>query len=300
MKVRIPATTANMGAGFDSFGMALGYYNYISIEEAETQQCIVEGEGAQELSAHKDNLVMRSIRHVYDEVGKKTPDLKLCMQNNIPLSRGMGSSAAAIVGGLYAANALLGFPVSTERILELAVKIEGHPDNVAPALLGGFIISGIASNRKIETVKLLPPDTLKMIVCVPEYKLSTKKSREVLPRSVALKDAVFNVGHASMLVGAFATGKTELLKLALQDRLHQPYRYKLIPGSEQVIKAAIAGGALGCTISGSGPSMIAYAEEKFDVIGRKMCEVFNKNSINAHYIIVSADNSGAQIVQEEK
>lgn len=299
MRIRIPATTANMGAGFDTFGMALGYYNYISIEEAEEQQCFAIGEGASDFSTRKDNLILRSIRQVYQEVDKPIPFFKLTMENNIPISRGMGSSAAAIVGGVYSANALLGYPLTTEKVLDIATSIEGHPDNVAPALLGGFVVSSVNQKKSVQTIKLTPPQELKMIVCIPDFKLATKKAREALPRNIAFCDAVFNISNASMLVGAMATGNIDLLGKSLNDKLHQPYRFNLIPGSEKAIQAANRSGAIGAAISGSGPSMIAFAITNAAEIGRAMVNAFASEGLSSRYIVVDADNIGTQIMQEE-
>jgi len=299
MRIRIPATTANMGAGFDTFGMALGYYNYIDIEEAEVQSCKALGEGAADFSIRKDNLIFRSMRQVYQEVGKSVPAFRLIMENNIPISRGMGSSAAAIVGGVFAANALLGYPLTQNKVLDIATSIEGHPDNVAPALFGGFVVSTMKADKSVQSIKLLPPKELKMVVCIPDYKLATKKAREALPRTIAFADAIFNISNASMLVGAMATGDIPLIGKSLNDKLHQPYRFGLIPGSEDVIKAANAAGAIGAAISGSGPSMIAFAIENTDEIGQSMVNAFAANDLSARYIVVDADNMGTQIMQEE-
>jgi len=275
--------------------MALAHYNYLEATFAEEDSMIIHGEGAGELPSTKENLIMRSIQATYDLAGVNRPSLSLRAENNVPLSRGMGSSSAAIVGGIIAANVLMGFPFDYDAMLQLAAKIEGHPDNVAPALLGGFIC--IASNEdKFYTEKLIAPTNLKAVVAIPQYKLSTNKARAILPKDISMKDAVFNIGHASLLAVALAKGDLELFGNMLQDKLHQQYRFTLIPGAEDVVAAANKAGALGCVISGSGPTMIAFTDKGGQDIGQAMTDAFAANNIQASYLILDTDSQGATII----
>ena len=298
IKIAVPATSANMGPGFDTFGIALGYYNYISVSEAEVMTLAIEGQGRLNLQSYKDNLIFRSFKSVYDRLGKKMPEVSLLMENNIPITRGMGSSAAAIAGGIFAANALLGQPLTMAEMLHMAAAAEGHPDNVAPALLGGFVASGVFETG-VKTLRLLPPKELKVVAAVPEFRLPTKRAREVLPRELPLKDVVFNVSRASLLLGALATGDLDLFKSALEDRIHHPYRFNIIPGAELVVKAAMDNGAIGCVLSGSGSTMLAFTLQELDnenKIGQGMVRAFSRRNLQAHYLALAIDTEGARIV----
>jgi len=297
VRVKVPATTANLGPCFDTLGLALDYYNIVEIAECLQGLTIqVEGEGVDLLPTDQRNLVYRAAKLVFDEVGYQPPGLRIKLVNKIPLSRGMGSSSAAIVGGIVAANAIIGNKLSTERMLELATQIEGHPDNVTPALLGGFTVASVQEG-KIYTIKLLPP-AIKAIVVIPNFHLPTEKARAALPKQVSLSDAVFNVNHASLLVAALATGNLALLKIAMQDRLHQPYRTKLIPGMNDVLAAAKDAGALATALSGAGPTLIAFAAEKYEAISQAMSEAFRMNKVECRTMILGFNTSGAMLIHE--
>ena len=218
------------------------------------------------------------------------------MTNHIPLSRGLGSSAAAIVAGLKAANALLGNRFSRRELLQMATNIEGHPDNVAPAIFGGFTISVVTRGR-VECFSLMPRMPLKLVVAVPEFPLSTRLARSVLPEQVKMKDAVFNVSRAALLVAALTKGQPRFLRNAFADALHQPYREKLIPGMKDVFRAACRAGALGASLSGAGPCLIAYTLENEEAVGQAMVEAFQEHEIEAHALQLSLDAHGARILK---
>jgi len=296
VRIQVPATTANIGPGYDSFGMALTYYNFVEAEigeRAKETTLTIVGEGADRLAKNSANLLARSVSAAAETAGCADVFFKLRAENNIPLSRGMGSSSAAIVGGIFAANLLLGEPLSKHEMLKLATRIEGHADNVAPALFGGFTIvtmeKGQPHLRKIEV-----PDGLYIVLAVPDFTLSTKRVRAIMPPKVSLSDAVYNTGHAALLTAALAAGDWQDFGRALCDRLHQPYRFPLIPGAEQVAEAARTAGALGCVISGSGPTMIAFSAEqaKTEAIGEAMVSAFAKAGLSARMIMAQPGNQG--------
>ncbi|MBR6824484.1 MAG: homoserine kinase [Firmicutes bacterium] len=296
VKVRIPATTANLGCGFDTFGLALGYYNYIEMELAENTWVTVKGQGQQRLAKGANNMIVRAAARVADRVGVKT-GFSLQAENNIPLSRGMGSSSAAIVGGMYAANYLLGEPLSIDELFEMAVEMEGHPDNVAPAIYGGFTIS-YKRDGKYGCRKLEAPKRLTTVLAVPEVTVSTKAARGILPQEVSLADAVYNLGQAAMLATSVATGDLEAFGASLTDKLHQPYRMQLIPGAEQVMENAVKAGAVGAAISGSGSTMIAFCNgrERQQAVAAAMREAFTQNDVEARIIFAGVDNCGVKAI----
>ena len=296
MKIRIPATTANLGSGYDTFGMALGYYNYIEAVPAESFLFEIKGQGMRHLPQDKDNLVMRSAQAVYDLTGSGSPRLRLSLYSNIPVSRGMGSSSAAIVGGIFAANETLGRPLDQMAMLELATEIEGHPDNVAPALLGGFTM--VAQKERLYVQRILLPERLKVVLAVPNFPVSTKKARAILPEQVLLADAVYNISHAALLAVALAKGNLAQFGAMLSDKLHQPYRFQLIKGASEVVAAANAAGALGCVLSGSGSTMIAFVEgDKVEQqkVGQAMANAFAAQDIQARIIKTGLDNRGTRV-----
>jgi len=297
-RVRIPATTANCGPGFDTLGIACTLYNEVLLElteAADSVQISVTGDGADTLPVNERNLVLRSVRTLLDRANMSPAGIRLTLHNNIPLSRGLGSSSAAIVGGLVAANAVTGNLFSRPELLDMASKLEGHPDNVAPALLGGFTVS-VMQGERVTSLSLPVPKELQMVVCIPNFRLSTHKARQAIPASVPLQDAVFNVSRTALLVGAVSSGRLEYLRDALDDKLHQPYRAGLIPGMADVFAAGRAAGALGVTMSGAGPSLMAYSIGHADAIGRAMVQAFRSHEIQSRYLCLCVDYEGACLV----
>ncbi len=297
VKVRIPATTANLGCGYDTFGMAMGYYNYVTIKPADSFLITIIGEGEKHLQGN-NNLVVRSASAAFELAGVTMPGLEFICENNIILSRGMGSSSSAIVGGIFAANELMGRPLTTEDILGLAIKIEGHPDNVTPALFGGFTVS-VSEGTSQFCKKIDIPSGLKAVLAVPGFPVSTKKARAIMPKNVPLIDAVYNLSHAAYLALSLQQGDISGFGAMLTDRLHQPYRFSLIRGAEDVVEAAIAAGAIGCVISGSGPTMISFTEDDDilrDNIAAAMNEAFMQHEVKAEIICLDMDNQGTVVV----
>lgn len=258
VQVSVPATSANLGPGFDALGLALALYNEVLAEEADRVSVRVSGEGAGRLPADADNVVARGVRLAYEAAGRPFRGVRLECANRVPAARGLGSSAAAWVGGLVAGNALMGSPLSKDALLSLAARAEGHPDNVAAALLGGLTVS-CATADAVTAIALPVPAGLQWVVAIPEVTSATAEARAVLPASVPRADAVFNVQRVALLLAALQAGRPAALAQALDDRLHQPYRLKLFPWMPDVAAAARAAGALGCVLSGAGPSLLAVA-----------------------------------------
>ncbi|WP_196603966.1 homoserine kinase [Pectinatus haikarae] len=295
VKVQVPATTANCGPGFDALGIACNIYNELELTLFRENKLEIEisGEGTGYLPENDKNLIWKVVKSVVEKTDAAYEGAQIKMHNNIPLSRGLGSSAAAIVAGITAANCALGEPFDRQSVLEMATALEGHPDNVAPAIFGGMTVS-LCEQNVVKTLSFLPKIDLKMIVAVPEFFLSTKKARKALPEFVSMSDAVFNVAHVSSLIAAMCTGNVDVLSHSFNDKLHQPYRADLIPGMYEVFDAAKAAGALGTAISGAGPSLIAFAVHEEEQIGRAMVAAFSKYQVDSHYLILDIDNKGAR------
>lgn len=299
VKVRVPGTSANCGPGFDCLGVACTIYNELELTLLEEERLDIEitGDGVENIPVDERNIVWRSIQKLLERAGKaqEYKGAIIRMDNGVPLSRGLGSSATAIVGGLKAANECLGNPFTNRDLLQMATEIEGHPDNVAPAIFGGFTIS-IVRNGKPECFSLMPKLPLKLVVTVPDFFLPTKAARAVLPAEVPMKDAVFNIGRAAMLTAALCKGNKSFLRSVFDDALHQPYRAKLIPGMYDVFKAARAAGALGASMSGAGPCLIAFTVENADAVGMAMRDAFAKNNVKSQYHVFDIDGTGATVI----
>ena len=296
--VRVPATSANCGPGFDTLGLACNLYNYFTYELIDQGFSLkIEGEGTEKLKAGKNNLAFLSFYKVWDMiVGSKT-GLSVIMSNNIPLSRGLGSSSTAIVAGLVAANHLTGNTLSKNEIVQLATEIEGHPDNVAPAILGGMTISYV-DNGRASSLKFLPLKPFKLVAVVPDMPLATSLARRAIPKTVPHQDAVFNTSRAALLVGAMLTGNYQHLASGLDDRLHQPYRAHLIPGMEDAFKAAVNNGAFNAIISGAGSTLMAYVpiNVSCEAVGKAMCKALSEHDLHSVFHILDIDTEGAVVL----
>ncbi|MGI5825674.1 MAG: homoserine kinase [Bacillota bacterium] len=295
--VKIPATTANIGAGFDTFGMAFAFYSGVTMVKSGDFSGIKitnHGEITNSLADPSRNLVALCAKKLWDSVGFDYNGVELILDNDIPVSRGLGSSAAAIVGGFVAANELAGRPYDQKALLEMAVDVEGHPDNVAPAMLGGFVSS---CRRDGETVvfKAVPPSDLKAVVAIPDFHLSTKVAREAMPQEVSVQDAVFNIQCASLLVGAMLSGNYDLLSKAVDDKLHQPYRFPLIKGADEVLAAARKAGALAAALSGAGPTLIAFTNGNGIAIRDAMEKAWNEQDVSCRVMVLEQDNEGVKV-----
>lgn len=302
VRVRIPATTANLGPGFDVLGMALSLYNYIDMDFAVsgTDPAIeIVGEGKDKIPKDKENIVYQIAHKVFDKAGfslQSTQSLKIKLENNIPAARGLGSSAAALVGGAVAANALIGNPLSEQELITMASDMEGHPDNVVPAMAGGITLC-CQDDGEVLFRKINPPLELKAVAVVPSFELSTSAAREALPETVPLKDAVFNLGRLSLMLYGLQTGDMDLVKDTMKDRLHQPYRLPLVPGMNDVFEAALEKGAAGVALSGAGPTVLALGTPRNAAsIGQAMEEAFAHYGIESCKKILNPESTGAIIL----
>ncbi|EAW43269.1 Homoserine kinase, partial [Nodularia spumigena CCY9414] len=260
--VTVPATTANLGPGFDCIGAALTLYNKFKFTRLDEGGLIIDvtGAEAERVQTDESNLLYQAFVKLYQYIGQTPPSVKMEIQLGVPLARGLGSSATAIVGGLVGANQLAGAPLTQLQVMELAIAMEGHPDNVVPALLGGCRLAATsADNWAICDIPW--NEDIVPVLAIPDFELSTSEARQVLPTQVSRADAIFNTAHLGLLLRGLQTGKGEWLSTALQDRLHQPYRQALIPGYDAVNAAAMKAGAYGMVISGAGPTLLALVDQ---------------------------------------
>ena len=304
VRVKAPATTANMGPGYDCLGMALDVWNTIEIEVLDSGEPVVEvtGEGAGELGTGRDNLVYRSMEFLFQDAEQEMPMVRIRCDNAIPLARGMGSSAAAIAGGLVAANAICSQDYTPNDLLEMAATIEGHPDNVAAAVLGGMqlvISDKTEEGSRLYTVPINVPPELHAVVFVPQVRIATEDARAVLPEKVTVADAVHNMGRIGLLVASMATNHPEYLAIATQDLLHQPYRQPLFPAMKVIFKAALDAGALGVFLSGSGSTVLALTQGREMTVAYEMAEAARQASVEGNVSVTQPTVRGAHLIGQE-
>ncbi len=304
VKVKIPATTANLGSGFDCLGMALSLYLEIEMERIERDfEFQAEGEGVENLSADKNNLIYKAVTLVMDkaDIVREERGIKVSIKNEIPLERGLGSSAAAIIGGIVGASELYNLNLSREEILQLAFKLEGHLDNIVPALIGGFTISYRGQKGEIRWVKLDLPYDLRAVVGIPSFTLSTEEMRKVLPKQVSLRDAVDNLSKSALLVNALQQSKWGLIPEAMQDRLHQPFRLPFIKGARNIFTEVEKSGIAGVALSGSGPTIISLVKEDLEKeIIKIMKRTFSDAGIKNQVKVLEPDTDGVTVIKGEK
>lgn len=297
--IRVPATTANLGPGFDSLGMALSLWNYVRLEWSDRPSIVVHGEGEGHLRLDKSNLMYRAVQRLLTEAGATGRHVRIESWQHVPLSRGLGSSSCAIAGGLYAANALLGYAVTPHRLLELATEMEGHPDNVAPALMGGMSIA-VSDGSTIHAAPVPVPSGLQCVVFIPEQPMATKKARSVLAAQVSREDAVYNIGRAALLVASFALNRPEYLRIATQDRLHQPARQKVYRQMKVIFQDALTAGARGAFLSGAGSSIVALTtqgENRAFTIGYEMANAGEKSGMPGTFRVLEPSPTGAEVIE---
>lgn len=296
VEVVAPATTANLGPGFDSLGLALQLHHRLVLEPVSAGfEVIPSGEGADVLPRDRSNMTVRAMEHLFRRIGRTLPPLRVRQENAIPLARGLGSSAAAIVAGLVGANALVGNPLSAAELVDLATQLEGHPDNVTACITGSLAVTAVEVDH-VHYVQVPVPDGLQVVLYIPDFQVSTSASRRQLPDSYARADAVFALSRAALTTAAFATGRWELLRVSMQDCMHQPYRAKLYPQMPYLIAAAISAGARGAALSGSGPSIAAFADHDAEAIAQALEAEGSACGLHGHALVVGVDRDGARVV----
>jgi len=292
IRVRVPASSANLGAGFDAFALALGLHLHCALRPSSGGLKITaSGTDAAAIPCDETNLIWKTFSRLGRE--KAGSDFKLEITNEIPLSRGLGSSAAAIVAGLALADAWLEADRGKQRLVEIAAGLEGHPDNVAAAALGGLVVSCQAEDGRILTAPCAFPAAVQVVVVVPQLQLSTEAARAVLPQQYSRRDAVFNVQRAALFIAALQSGHPELLKEAMRDRLHQPYRAPLVPGFAEALKLENVPGLLGVALSGAGPSIIAFCDGDAGAAGKAVGDCFRRKGIPAEVMPLAVDTTGS-------
>jgi len=295
--VRVPATTANLGPGFDALGLALDLWNETEFSQGGRKNLgvTIEGEGAESLPKDESNAIVGAALQLYKLVGKKASGLSIHCTNRIPLISGMGSSSAALLAGMLGANTLLGYPFRREEILTMATQLEGHPDNVVPAMLGGLVASAIRDGEVVSRKLRVSP--MAITVVFPDFYFPTKAAREILPEYVLRQDAIFNLSRSVLVIKALEEGDLALLGEVMDDSLHQPYRLPLIPGALEAMRAARKAGANGVALSGAGPSLIAFSGQPADArIGVVMKQAFEKAGLTARIFPLNISHSGASVI----
>jgi len=292
--IKVPATSANLGPGFDALGLALDLWNETTLTPAKDFSVRVKGEGAERLPWGRKNLIVRAAQRLAERAGRPLPPFHTDCVNQIPLSSGLGSSAGATLTGLLAANALIESPLSKEDILAFAAEMEGHPDNVAPALMGGLVVSTVEEGRVIAHPIPIGMDWF-VTIALPDFHLPTKEARAALPKKVSMNDAVHNISHAVLVTEAFRNGDLSLLGKAMTDTLHQPYRLPLIPGAEAAMEAAKRAGAPAVALSGAGPGLIAFSLKAEPAVGESMRRAFEEGRLKARIFHLRVSSRGAEI-----
>jgi len=303
MKVKVPASTSNIGPGFDTLGLALNRYLYLSVEEGDARgpsmHISVEGNGKEHIATDETNLVYQGMAALANAAGishaKLLHNIHLHIRNEIPSSGGLGGSGAAIAGGVFLANELLRTRVSREEMLNIAVSIEGHPDNVSAAIMGGLTVNCF-DNGKVRCRSIKIKSKLSVVACSPNFQVLTKQARQILPKEVPLKDAVVNIENVASLIVAIMEGDVEALRYVTGDRLHEQYRAALIPGFEEVKNAALGAGALSFNISGSGPTVFSFATDHEKQTGEAMVNAFSDHGITSTYEVMTVENEGALVI----
>ena len=312
VSVRVPASTANLGPGFDCLAMALPIYNTITIEETVlpgsgvdinviSEDDAIDQMSIEHLSLNENSLIYKAVELLYNSIGQNPSELKITIHTNIPIASGLGSSASVVVGGLIAANELLGRPADEAALLSIAAEVEGHPDNITAAIVGGLVISSLEDDCTVVYRKLEWPNEWNITVCIPDYELATDISRSVLPKDIPICDAVFNAKRMAMFVQAIHKKDANLMKLALQDRLHQPYRIKLVPGLERIVEALKhEENVLGCVLSGAGPSILIISQKNnLDRIHSIVRDTWSGLNVKSIIKTLGVESLGAQVISNE-
>jgi len=296
-RLRVPASSANLGPGFDALGLALGLYLEIRFRPAESLTIRVEGRDAGSISSGSENLIWQTALKIAADLGCVLPSVELEIRNSIPLGKGLGSSAAALTAGVVMADALLGLHWPPQRVLNEAARIEGHPDNVAACVLGSMVASAIDSEGVARAVRLELHPRYAVAVVVPDFPLPTAEARRALPDYYSRADTIFNVQRSALLITALATGATSAFPTALEDRLHQPYRAALVPGLDEITKLR-APGLLGCSLSGAGPSILVFYERGQEKVCELVRQVFASKGHQSEVMWTELASAGYELSHE--
>jgi len=296
VRVTVPATSANLGSGFDCLALALGLRNEVEASLANEPRVEVVGEGQESLPCDEGNLVYRAARAAAERAGAGPVAFAFRCTNRIPLDRGLGSSAAARVAGLAAANRLLGNPLPLQELIRLSAELEGHPDNAVAAWVGGLVVAVQGTDGAVSWQRLAPARFPAVVLCVPDLRVPTEEARARLPERVRLEDAVFNAGRAALLVAAVCNGEFPALAVAMEDRLHQPYREALVPGFSEAVAAARRAGAWGVALSGAGSSLLALCPpERAEAVGEAMRAAVGRHGVSSRWLLSSLDVQGTVV-----
>ena len=298
VRIRIPASTSNLGPGFDSQGLALTLYLTIEVTPSTDERTAFTfaGEGADDLAAAaEENLIHRAMKFIAGRRGVEVKPVQVRVSNEIPLARGLGSSAAAILAGFSAFEAANGVRLSDQEILDAATAMEHHSDNVAAALLGSFVVSCVADEGRVAAARVPFPDDIRAVVVIPNFKVRTEAARAVVPATVSRQDAVFNIQRAALFVASLYERRYELIREAMRDRLHQPYRAPLVPGLEEVLALENVPGLIGAALSGSGPTVFALATGHFEQVAKAIVACFELRGIECVARVVDVEREGRRI-----
>jgi homoserine kinase len=303
VEIRVPGSTSNLGAGFDTLGLALRVYLRVRVEKlnanATTHQVTVEGVDASLIPADESNLIVRAMHFAGEREGVAVPKVRLWIENHIPVARGLGGSGAAIVAGLTAFEAMTGCVLGEEKLLAYAYALEGHADNVTPSVVGSLVLTCPTEDGKVRYLQAEWPRELKIVAVVPKVPLATETARRVLPERIPLQDVVFNLQRAALFWPALVHRRFELVREAMRDRVHQPYRQELVPGLAEVLQLRDIDGLVGVALSGAGPTVIAIASSNFQKIAEELSAGFERNGVSADALILDVDANGRTVSRSE-
>ncbi|HCR43101.1 MAG TPA: homoserine kinase [Ruminococcaceae bacterium] len=295
--IKVPATSANLGSGFDSLGIALTLYNEVWMEESDTLE--ISSKDNVKVPTDESNLIFSAAKCLYEKCGRTLKGLKIVQLNNIPMARGLGSSSACIVAGILGANRFLGRPLTRHDLINLAAEIEGHPDNTTPAIEGGLAASAI-ENKSVYSVSVPVSDKIRFALFIPPFELKTEKARSVLPQQYPRADAVYNLSRSALMVASLFSGRLENLRVAVQDKIHQPYRSGLIKNLDDVFRISYEMGSLGTYISGAGPTVVSLIKAEDAGLFSKYApgRLKSKGANGWRIEILSTDSQGAAILPQ--
>ncbi|MEN8077976.1 homoserine kinase [Clostridioides difficile] len=298
IKVRVPATSANLGPGFDSLGISLSIYNEYEFSLEENKGLFFEG--VEKEFQNEDNIIFMAIKKVFNKYDFKFTGLRIkIIKQDIPISRGLGSSSSCIVAGLIGAFALMNKEINRDEILSLAVEIEGHPDNVCPAIFGGLVSTIMSDNKKPLYNCVDVKEGVKFIALIPRFKLSTEKARAILPKEVPFRDCIYNIGRAALLISCFSNGNYALLREATKDKIHERFRSRLIDKFDEVYNKVLELGAFSCFLSGAGPTLMAIVDKDDINFVNRLREFMSEQNINWDIKELTIDKHGAKILKGE-